>query len=811
MYKTLLIFLILPKILNAQTFLAKGKIIDESDQSKLSFVSIRLKNTLKGTQSDIEGNFTIKVKSLKDTLTFSFMGYESKQLSINELLQQNEGLVFLKQKNKDLNEVVVRPRENPAWEIIRRVLKNKDQNDPEKLDTYQYNSYSKIDISIDSLKIVFKKDTNKIGRRKSATYYIQENYSKVIYKKPAKKKETIIASIGNWPVTYTYIANTFPLDINPFGFYHELFNFTLLKRFYVNPINSKTFKQYDFELKDTLIHKADSTFIIAYKPYYSKNFEGLTGILQINSASYALENISAKPADTLQFTTFQINQQYSKIANQWFPSKSEITILGNYDKNKINSFGSLKITNVYKDIIINQTIENKLFDESNREMLPNATKISNVAFKKYRLDSLSNQEIEAYQLFHRSKKTEDLLKIDSIVNPFLMGAMAGVLEIGKVDILTNFLVQLNNSYEKIRIGIGLQNNQRLKPKFRMMGAVGYGIFDHKPKYQGIISWHITPDRYNKLSIFYENDYKIPANTRFLQPNFYNEELTPIPYSIKDSIPVRIDKFRKYGISLHFKPIPYTWWRISLENELRIPQYNYQFQESKTFQTSEIKLDIRFAYKEMLNRIGRIENVINRWYPIINLQFIRAIPNFNGNYNYWKTSADMEYQIRFKKIGFTTINLNGGYAMGKIPYPFLFGALGGRGTLSLSANNNSDSFKTLDYGAYLSDKYVSLTVKHNFGRTLIRPRNKFFQPSISIFNNLIYGALKTPEAHQFIQFSTFNKGYFEVGIEIKDLFRIPIKKIFIGSGLGLAYHYGASSAINIKENFRLYWLGILPSF
>lgn len=811
MNKTLLLFLILPKILIAQTFLAKGKIIDESDQSKLSFVSIRLKNTLKGTQSDIEGNFAIKVKSLKDTLTFSFLGYESRQLSVNELLQQNEGLVILKQKNKDLNEVVVRPSENPAWEIIRRVLKNKDQNDPEKLDTYQYNLYSKIDISIDSLKIVYKKDTNKVSRRKSATYYVQENFSKVIYKKPAKKKETIIASIGNWPVTYTYIANTLPLDINPFGFYHELFNFTLLKRFYVSPINSQTFKQYNFELKDTLIHKADSTFIIAYKPYYSKNFEGLTGILQINSESYALENITAKPADTLQFTTFQINQQYSKIANQWFPSKSEITILGNFDKNMINSFGSLKITNVYKDVIINQAIDNKLFDESNREMLPNATKISNEAFKKYRFDSLSNQEIEAYQLFHRSKKTEDLLKIDSIVNPFLMGAMAGVLEIGKVDILTDYLVNLNNSYEKIRIGVGIQNNQRLKPKFRIMGAFGYGIFDHKPKYQGLFSWHITPDRYNKLSIFYEDDYKTPANTRFLQPNFYNEEIITIPYSIRDSIPIRIDKFRKYGISLHFKPIPYTWWRISLENELKIPQYKYQFQESKTFQTSEIKLDIRFAYKEILNRIGRIENVINRWYPIINLQLIKAIPNFNGNYNYWKTSADVEYQIRFKKIGFTTVNLNGGYSKGKIPYPFLFGALGGRGTLSLNANNNSDSFKTLPFGAYLSDKYVSMTVKHNFGRTLIRPRNKFFQPSIAIFNNLIYGALKTPEDHQFIQFSTLNKGYFEAGIEIKDLFRFPIKKIFIGSGLGLAYHYGASSSSTFKDNLRIYWLGILPSF
>jgi hypothetical protein len=810
MKRFLFLVSLLHQIVFAQTQTVKGKIIDKNDQNILPFVNITLKNTKKGTNSDEFGHFTIKTKSFNDTLIFSFMGYESKQLSVNEILE-NEGTVTLKQQNKDLNEVVVRPKENPAWEIIRRVLQNKDQNDPEKLDTYQCNSYSKIDISIDSIRVVYKKDSNKINNRKSTTFYVQENYAKIIYKKPAKKKETIIASISNWPVTYTFLANTFPLDINPFGFYHDLFNFTLLKRFYVNPLNTQTFKQYDFELKDTLIHEADSTFIIAYKPYYSKNFEGLTGTLQINSDGYALENIIAKPADTLQYTTFQINQQYAKVANQWFPFKSEITILGNYDRKKLTSYGTLKILNIYHDVAINKPIENKLFDESNREMLPNATKITNEHFKKYRLDSLNKREIAAYQLFHRSKKTEDLLKLDSIVNPYLMGAMAGAIEIGKVDLLSDYLIQFNNSYERVRIGIGLQNNQRLKPKFRIMGAVGYGIFDQKPKYQVLISWHITPDRYNKLSIYYENDYKTPANTRFLQPNFYNEEIVSIPYSIKDSIPIRIDKFRKYGISLHFKPIPYTWWRISFENDLRVPQYNYQFNESKTFQTTELKLDIRFAYKEILNRIGRLENIINRWYPIITLQFTKGLPTFNGNYNYWKASANMEYQIRFKKIGFTFINLNGGYTDGKIPYPFLFGALGGRGTLSLGSNSNSNSFKTLPYGAYLSDKYISLTVKHNFGRTLIRPRNKYFQPSISIFHNLIYGDLKNPQEHQFINFSTFNKGYFEAGIEVKDLVRFPIKRIFIGTGLGLAYHYGQSSSTIIRDNFRVYWLGILPSF
>ncbi|GGD49546.1 hypothetical protein GCM10011514_12140 [Emticicia aquatilis] len=810
MFRLLLTLLLLPSFLTAQSILLNGKIFDETERTPLPFVSIRVKNTSKGTQSNADGEFSIKVKSLKDTLVFSFVGYATKQFSAQEIVKNGRG-IFLKSKNKDLNEVVVRPEENPAWEIIRRTLKNKEQNAPDKLDSYQCDSYTKIVLSIDSLKVVTKRDTSKLTRKKSATLYVQENYSKIIYEKPARKKETIIASIGNWPVTYTYITNVIPLDVNPFGFYNELFNFTLLKRFYVNPLNQQTFKQYDFELKDTLIHETDSTFIINFKPYKSKNFEGLTGTLQINSAGYALENLKVKPSDTLQFTSFELNQTYHRVSGKWFPLKSEMNILGNYGKNGLNGYGKAQITSIYSNAILDQDIDNKLFDESNREMLPNATVISTADFKKYRTDSLTKREKDAYELFHRSSKTEKLLKLDSIANPYLMGMMSGVYEIGKFEVLTDYLLLLSNSYERVRIGIGFQNNQRLKPKFRIMGTAGYGIYDKKFKYQGIVSWHITPDRYNRLSLSYKDDYGIPASTSFLKPNYYMEAMTTTPYSARDSVLIRVDRVRNYGISLYFRPLRYTWWKLSLENELRIPKYKYQFAENMSFQTTEVKLDIRFAYREILNRVGRIESVINRWYPIINLQFVRGLPSFNGNYDYWKINTSMEYQIRFKRIGFSEINLNSGYSDGKIPYPFLYGATGGRGTISLNAGSNTTSFKTLPYGAYLSDRFISLTTRHNFGRTLIRPRNKYIQPSITLFNNIIYGDLSNPQEHQSIVFSTLNKGYFEAGIEIKDLVRVPFKSLFLGTGLGFAYHYGKSSSTNIKDNFRVYWLGILPSF
>ena len=69
----------IPIILLSQEITLNGKIVDDNTDMPLPSASIRIKNTSNGYVTDFDGNFEIYVK-LGDTLVFSYMGMESKEL-----------------------------------------------------------------------------------------------------------------------------------------------------------------------------------------------------------------------------------------------------------------------------------------------------------------------------------------------------------------------------------------------------------------------------------------------------------------------------------------------------------------------------------------------------------------------------------------------------------------------------------------------------------------------------------------------------------------------------------------------------------
>lgn len=86
-----------------QEFTISGTILDES-RLPLVGANILEKGTTNGTQTDFDGNFTIKVKSSDATLVVSFIGYVSQELPLNG---QSEISISLKEDAANLDEVVI--------------------------------------------------------------------------------------------------------------------------------------------------------------------------------------------------------------------------------------------------------------------------------------------------------------------------------------------------------------------------------------------------------------------------------------------------------------------------------------------------------------------------------------------------------------------------------------------------------------------------------------------------------------------------------------------------------------------------------
>lgn len=89
-----------------------GIVVDSATFSPMPFVSIRVKNSLRGTSTDAQGNFSL-IATRADSIVISFVGYQSLELS---LLYWEPGLIRLSEKSVVLNTVTVQAKSINPYE-----------------------------------------------------------------------------------------------------------------------------------------------------------------------------------------------------------------------------------------------------------------------------------------------------------------------------------------------------------------------------------------------------------------------------------------------------------------------------------------------------------------------------------------------------------------------------------------------------------------------------------------------------------------------------------------------------------------------
>lgn len=99
----------LPAILSAQHKVIKGFVRNEAGKP-LAWVNIGIPDKDIGTVSRENGEFELKLPedSLNDSVLFSFVGYESKKISVINFIERSGQATTLNKKNYPLPEVIVR-------------------------------------------------------------------------------------------------------------------------------------------------------------------------------------------------------------------------------------------------------------------------------------------------------------------------------------------------------------------------------------------------------------------------------------------------------------------------------------------------------------------------------------------------------------------------------------------------------------------------------------------------------------------------------------------------------------------------------
>ena len=698
--------------------LVQGIVVDKITHQPLAFANLVVKNGVMKITADINGKFSFIDASNKTVLICSYVGYQRKEYEIDKK-KKGIFIIELEPFQNDLDEVIVSIGANPANEIIRKVILHKAVNNPENLNSFKYSSYNKLVYDYKSVKEDKNDSINLRKKLKGSHFFMMESVAERKFVKPDLSEEVVIATkvSGFKNPSFATIAT----DFQPFSFYNDNIKFFDVN--YLNPIANGSLAKYKFRIEETLTNNTDTTYVISFKPKKNKNFEGLQGLLYISSKKYAVKNVIASTAEKGKIG-IKIQQKYSLINDEfWFPEQLNFVIQFNEFPNKTNPM-TIDGKTYISEVKVNTLPKKERFSLQTVRLEEDAATKDSVFWKKYRIEDLNKVDRTTYRVMDSIGNKKNLDSYLTLAEKLMQRKYP--LKYFDVDLSKTLLY---NEYEGLRLGTGLNTNEKISKKISLGSFIGYGIKDEAFKYGGDITFFLSKKNEFKVGLQYQNNL-IETGRTF--SDFYTTEF----FNLRQFMGYRYDKVDQIGFSTHFRSFKYFVWDLKMERTKITPKYSYVFDDNNqsisSYINSSLTVNLKFVYKEHFINSFNQNISTGSDYPILLVSFSKGFRNLSkANFNYNKVELALEQSLFTKNFGLTKYRAEAGYVDKPLPYGLLFTGEGSYDKNMIFVVNNT--FQTMMPYEFLSDKYINLFLTHNFGGLLFK-KNKF-QPNIILHQNL----------------------------------------------------------------------------
>jgi len=157
-YSLTLLILLLSIISFAQVNIA-GIVIDSQTKEPLAYCNVSVHGTNKGTITNADGVFSIRLVVANDALVFSYLGYENKTLTVSDM--QKNKYVLMQKNSYELQEVEIHADNDYLYDILIKSRKKLQQNNSEHISK----TYYAIETKATPLEVYYP-DTNNYSRQK---------------------------------------------------------------------------------------------------------------------------------------------------------------------------------------------------------------------------------------------------------------------------------------------------------------------------------------------------------------------------------------------------------------------------------------------------------------------------------------------------------------------------------------------------------------------------------------------------------------------------------------------------------------------
>jgi len=717
----------------------RGRVLDAKTKQPLPFVDVVLKGTYVGVSTDLDGQYFIQTRNPSDTIQVSFIGYKTLEERIIRETRQEMNF-YMEEEGLQLESVTIvaekgryRKKGNPAVELMRKVIENRDRNKMEAQDFYSYERHEKLELDLNNITDEFKDrkafenfeflwsylDTSTVNGRIYLPVYIREILSTVHYRKdPQAKKEVRDAvKMTNFDEALDLESITSAIDLlyQDVDLYEN--SIKLLDNDFLSPMAPWALNYYRFYILDTSYVNNKSAIHMAFIPR-NKSFIGFTGDLYIsNDDRYTLLKavLGITKDISMNFVRdIKVVQEFDERDSIYILTKDEITLDMALAKGGMGIYASRY--NIYTNHDFGPPKDDSVFDYIEEvTTLDDAYDKGQEYWQKNRLEELTQKQQGIYNMIDSLREVPAYRKFVYWTKVISTGYFPlGTLDLGKISSMYTY-----NPTEGSRFRLGLETSHDLTQRWQVRSYVAYGTRDKRIKYNGSVKYSFNEDYRKNPRHFlygaYQHDVIFPG----LKLEFIDEAnaLTSIRRGQANQMLFvdawNIDYVNESGVG---------FFKLGLEQRQRKPYGTLEFFTNQDLDddgildsvedvtTSEISLALEYSPNTKFIQQREMRTPIKSNHPRFQLSYRAGLKTFlGGDYNYHNVSLQIKKRVPFSVLGRSEIQFEVGRVFGEgLPFVLLY----------IPQSNQAysfqpTSFNTMNFIEFVTDKYVRLNVQHFF--------------------------------------------------------------------------------------------------
>lgn len=739
--KSFLLFLLLGCCISVSAQNIQGVVTDSLTNDPIPYLSVFYEGKGVGSITDNDGHYKVETRKGWNKLTFSAVGYVTKVVNIIPGVTKNLN-VRMRPDDIMLDEVVVKPKRekysrknNPAVELMKKVIAHKNNNKLSENDYYQYNKYQKITMSLNDVtpemlekgmykKMPFLKDQIELCEETNKFILpisVDETASQKIYRKHPKSEKTIIKGMSSTGVNELFatgdMLSTVLKDVfTDVNIYDN--DIRLLQYPFISPISSSdAISFYKFYIMDTTFVDKDKCFHLTFVPNNSQDF-GFTGHLYVLAdSSYTVKKCTMnlpKKSGVNFVDNMDIIQEFEQLPNGEWVLKTDDMIV-EMTLMKIMQGFQIRRTTRYSDYAFDE-LPQQLFKRKGAEIKEaDAMMRGDDFWNQYRPVPLTQTESSMDMLVKRLEQMPGFKYVIFVLKAFI----ENFVETGtkdnpsKVDIGPVNTMISNNYIDGLRLRMSAQTTANLNPHLFFKGYYAYGFKDHRSKYMGEVEYSFNKKEYlprefpkNSITFSYQYDVMSPTD-KFLKTDKDNvfvsfKTSTVDQMSYVRNIALKYENETQFGLKT----------TVEVKHSTDEPTGGLAYitnDDQKTLvpeiQTMEASLAFRYAPGETFVNTKQRRIPVSFDAPVFTLSHTTGFKGvLGGEYNFNLTEVGLYKRFWFSSWGKIDMFVKGGAQWNKVPFPLLI-----MPAANLSYILQRETFNLINNMEFMNDRYASLDV------------------------------------------------------------------------------------------------------